>query len=672
VITLPVQADSSLWTDSSKAETIQTATVSSTKNLESFRWLILNEARLNQALAIKQESASANLKLSLPLPDGHLVEVELVPEQVLAAESVKQSSELKAWSVLSKDDRVVGGVVDQTPLGLHAMLELTTGETVFIDPVETEQGRRYVSFMRQANPKAFRAALSNFRCGNHDEPSKVLEEKILEQADAVVAHNANRLRGKTLNTYRLALGTTAEFTQTNGGKAATKARLFVLVSRINRIYLRDLSIKFTWVGADKLIQTDLGDVSPGDGLADGYSNDDDSGVVIFEQNKAILDRELGKNSYDVGHVLTTGGIGYGQYYTPCSTEKAYGTSAIPEPLANSPAINVAAIDMVGHELGHQFGAAHTFNANTGGACATVNGSPTRSDEGAVEPGSGTTIMAYEGLCEHNNILPLHTNGNLTDAMFHAHSIQQITAFGHNGDGNTCPSHTALINPKTGTTNKNPVIAMPAAITIPARTAFTLPKVTVKDSDGDTLSYAWDQVNVGGTAADKNHDTGDAALIRSRVPRFVQSTRNIPVMRDLLAGNSVDGEYLPITNRSLKFRLVARDNVGGQSMANYNVKVIDTGAAFSVPETTLLAGQSTVIRWNVAGTNTAPINCTQVDINLMSGKGIQYANLGRYTNNGSSPTLSLPSTILANSRVKVSCSNNSFFAISGANPAVAAP
>jgi hypothetical protein len=113
-------------------------------------------------------------------------------------------------------------------------------------------------------------------------------------------------------------------------------------------------------------------------------------------------------------------------------------------------------------------------------------------------------------------------------------------------------------------------------------------------------------------------------------------------------------------------------MGGQSMANYNVKVVDTGAAFSVPETTLLAGQSTVIRWNVAGTNTAPINCTQVDINLMSGKGIQYANLGRYTNNGSSPTLSLPSTILANSRVKVSCSNNSFFAISGANPAVAAP
>ncbi|MFZ1342481.1 hypothetical protein [Thiothrix eikelboomii] len=249
----------------------------------------------------------------------------------------------------------------------------------------------------------------------------------------------------------------------------------------------------------------------------------------------------------------------------------------------------------------------------------------------------------------------------------------MTAFAHNGGGNTCASRPAIINPNTGLTNRNPVMTMPAQVYIPARTPFTLPIVTTTDADNDPISYAWDQINIGGTAANKNQDRINSALIRSHLPQYGNSSRTIPNLPALLAGTAVDGEHLPITTRALNFRLVARDQRGGVAQGNYVVNVRNTGAAFSVPNTMLPASGAIKISWNVAGTNASPINCSQVNISLINATGVAYANLGTHNNTGiTANTVRLPATIQTGSRVKVACSNNIFFAISGRNPAVAAP
>ena len=679
--------------DSVATESARQAPSGSTPSLEKFRALQLDEQRLDEQLAVLSEErqahtrVSSGLTISLPLPDGSFAHVELVPDHVLAPELEKQHPELKVWSVVGGDQRIVGGVVDRTPLGLHAMLELRSGDTVFIDPSESVKGQRtYVSFSKRSNPKAFAAAMKGFKCGNknHDHAKDDLVKKLVDtEPQPTSERGSTRVLGQNLNTYRLALATTAEFTQANGGATTTNQRLFTLIARVNQIFQRDLTVKFNLVGGTNIIQTNLGDYfQAGDGLGDGYSNFDSSGNQILSQNQAMLNSILGVNGYDVGHVLTTGGVGWGEFYTPCSSQKARGTSAMGA-LNSNLAMEGAAIDMLAHELGHQFGARHTFNASTGGACAGVDANQdgvisanelSRDPAGAVEPGAGTTLMSYAGQCTSvNNIFPAPTTGSGSEAMFHANSIQLMTAFAHNGGGNTCGTRPALINPTSGVTNRNPVMTMPAQVYIPARTPFTLPIVTTTDADNDPISYAWDQINIGGNAANKNQDKINSALIRSRLPQYGNSSRTIPTLPALLAGTAVDGERLPITTRALNFRLVARDNRGGVSQGNYVVNVHNTGAAFSVPATALPASGAIKISWNVAGTKASPINCSNVNISLINGTGVAYANLGTHGNTGITVnTVQLPATIQTGSRVKVACSNNIFFAISGTNPAVAAP
>ena len=113
----------------------------------------------------------------------------------------------------------------------------------------------------------------------------------------------------------------------------------------------------------------------------------------------MLGQLIGASNYDVGHIglgVNGGGVAFlgvvGWDY------KGSGCTGLPQPQGD-----FFAIDYVAHELGHQFAGNHTFNG-VQRACSGGNREPGAS----VEPGSGSSVMAYAGICLQDDLQP-HTD-----------------------------------------------------------------------------------------------------------------------------------------------------------------------------------------------------------------------------------------------------------------------
>ncbi|HPY41661.1 MAG TPA: M12 family metallo-peptidase, partial [Thiolinea sp.] len=428
------------------------------------------------------------------------------------------------------------------------------------------------------------------------------------------------------------------YTKYHGGsKTAALSAITTTINRMNEVYQRDLSIKLRLVSGVTTIYTDA--------ATDPYPS---SGSTLLSENQTVLDNFIGSENYDVGHLFTTGDGGVAVVEGACrNAYKGQGVSGW-----DTPTGDIFAIDYVAHEVGHQFGATHTFNSNSG-SCSGNNRIP----KTAYEPGSGSTIMAYAGICSPDNV-QAHS-----DAMFHSGSISQITTYTQNSTGATCADSSSL-------NNANPVANAGKDYTIPARTPFILTG-SATDSNNDALSYSWEEIDLGAISK-VDVDTGDNALVRTQLPSSSPS-RTIPRLADLLSNSHTYGETLSNQTRPMNFRLQVRDGKGGIGSDDMLVSVHDTGSAFAItsPQNTpLVAGSSLNVKWNTAKTEQAPIACSTVDIALnmtSTTTNENFQTLLSGTANDGDATVTLPSTLGTKNTIRVKCSNNIFFALSDANP-----
>ncbi|MFQ2907964.1 reprolysin-like metallopeptidase [Aeromonas allosaccharophila] len=563
-------------------------------------------------------------ELTLPLPDGGEVTFALEAYDVLPADLAAKYPQIRTFKGYNPAHPIETGRFDLGPQGFHAMFS-HQGKMVFVDPLSNAEG--YAVYYQQD-----------------------AHSRLEEDADKVIGPGVSKLvrkvqvDGNARKRYTIAISAAGEYTRYHGGSTVLAlAAITTLLNRVNEVYQRDVGAEFVLAsGNDSVIFSD-----PASDPFDNTDADADRNVDV--QAQAFADGDLG--AFDIGHVLNTGGGGLAGLGVLCVDAMppyfAYGAKSSGMTGSSDPVGDAFFIDYVAHEIGHQFGADHTFNGTTG-SCGGGN----RATGQAFEPGSGSSIMAYAGICGEENIQP-HS-----DPYFHSKSIEQMRA--HMATVSSCGATVAL-------SNNAPQAAAGSDYVIPANTPFAL-KGAGADLDGDPLLYNWEQIDLG------NESSSVATMVDDGfrpIFRFVSPTKSperiLPSLSSLLSGTLAKGEAWPTTNRDLNFRLTVRDGQGGVASDDMKVQVINTSAAFRITSplsgVTLTPGGSQSLTWDVAGTTLPPISCSKVDISVTQDEGASWTTLAAGQPNNGAVTVTLPANLTSSVRLKVACSDNIFFAIS---------
>lgn len=479
-----------------------------------------------------------------------------------------------------------------------------------------------------------------------------------QQLDNLYSSNKTAKLGSTnftatsdrkFRTLRLAISTTAEYTNYFGGVLQAVAAINATLTTVNGILERDV--------ATRLILQDLPQIIFTDPATDPYSAAS-TGVngIWSTELMNTLHNSVGDDKFDIGHLFgATGGGGNARCIgCICTNDLSmdgsgyptnYKGSAYTSPDDGKPFGDVFNVDYVTHEIGHQLGATHTFSHQL------------ESYGSNIEPGSGSTVMGYAGITSAD----VQKN---TDPYFHGFSISQIQ---NNLISKTCDVETAIAN-------NPPVISAMPDYYIPRSTAFVLTAIAT-DAENNPLTYTWEQVDNAASpiiTTTGNNVTG--ALFRS-LPPVSNPTRYFPKFSLVMAGiltSKSDWESVSNEARTTNYRVTVRDNhpVKEQqqtSFANQKI-VVGSDGPFKiniVSGENLYGGVANTLTWDVANTNAAPYNVANVKISYTIDNGATWTDLAASTPNDGSETVVLPVSLVGQSNLqfRVEALGNVFYAVS---------
>ena len=583
----------------------------------------------------------SNLKstiiLSLPNEDGTMERFRIYENSNMDPELAARYPEIKSFIGIGIENPTASAYISTSPLGFKSMVLNPGKPAVFVEPFSQDL-QTYTVYTKADKKTAF----TKFECSVLDRVTPSLES----------TNQRPNADDGSLRTFRLAMSVTGEYTAYFGGtKALALAAINNTMTRVNGVFEKDFNARMVLISnTDLVIYTSAS--------SDPYSAS--SSMSNWNQQlQTTLTNVIGNANYDVGHLFGASGGGGNAgcigcvCVNPTSTVPLGKGSGYTSPANGVPSGDAFDIDYVAHELGHQFGANHTFSMSNEGTGANM------------EPGSGSTIMGYAGITSQD----VQMN---SDPYFHAISIQQVT---NNIKSKTCPTVTA-------TGNSIPTANAGLDYTIPKSTPFMLTG-SGTDANGDALTYIWEQFD--NASSSQTGASSAASATKTSGPTFrsysptTSPTRYFPNMSRVLAGATTTSgseivvEALPSVARTLNFRFTVRDNRAGGSANNSDdmkITVNATAGPFTVttPNTAVsYAGGSTqTITWNVAGTTANGVNCANVDILISTNGGSTWSTLLAATPNDGTQAVTIPNTPGTQNRIMIKGTNHIFFDVSNTN------
>ncbi len=582
-----------------------------------------NKFKLEKTLftrALKAACQDTAAKLYFPDRTGKLIPFAVRETPVFHPDLSRKYPEIQSFTGINPGQhcKVRFSV---SPRGISAMLiDYQHGKTSFIEPLG-QAADDYHS--HEGTP---RSGKSGFQCSTKD---------------VALAHKSsgNLVDDQITTTFRIAVSTTGEYTNYHGGTiAGALAAINATLTRVNEVFETDLGVRLQLVpNNDEVIFTNA--------TTDPYNSS------LNAQVQNTLTSVIGEANYDVGHLFhfdnDNGNAGFiGSVCVDNRKGSAFSSALVPEG-------DLYDLDYVAHELGHQFGANHTWSFESEGTGVQA------------EPASGTTIMGYAGIVEGNNVAP---NG---DDYFHHGSIAQISNY----------LETISCGQTTGLANSAPVIVPQENYIIPKGTAFLL-SANATDPQGDLLTYTWEQIDDGVVTTDTfGPENVSGANFRSLRPSN-SPERYFPQLSRVVAGELEQEnpgendawETVATVERLLNFALTVRDNnpEGGQVASDsVAIRVVNAAGPFQMSSQNgsevYTAGSVQEVTWEVANTDRAPVNTQNVDILLSLDGGVSFPIiLGENLPNNGAAKVQLPGQASNQARLMVRASNNVFFAVNSAD------
>ncbi|WP_341200522.1 reprolysin-like metallopeptidase [Croceibacter atlanticus] len=593
-------------------------------DIESVKLKLLNAPKRGEYFG------TPNNIISVPTTKGNYETFGVLDTQTLHPELQLKFPNIRSYVGQSFDNPGNYIRFSVTNSGFHATITRPGQSTIYIDPYTSDKSV-YMVYERQ---NLVNLSVGEFSCETDNSFAEV-------DKGAYPSNTLKATDDTTIRVYELALSCTGEYAQVFAGtgdeatqKANVMSEMVVAMTRVNGIYEKEMGITYEIIANNDLIIYLDPDTDPWD---DEYN----------DQTQETIDMVIGDENYDIGHNFnTSGGGNAGCIGCVCNTgNKGSGYTGLPNPTGDP-----FYVDYVAHEIGHQIGGYHTHNGT--GTCLK-SGNNTE-----VEPGSGSSIMGYAGICPGQNIQ------NQSDDYFNYVNIRDISANIQAGVSSTCPD---IIN--TSSINSAPTADAGADYIIPINTAFQLTGVGEDPDSENVLTYTWEQ--------NDNEEMQSPLLpvpFSTAGPMFrsrrgtTEPFRYFPQLSDILDNNlTPTWEVIPSSQRDFEFALTVRDNVLYAGQTADDLMTLSTTALagpFVVSSqnnaTTWVQGDTETISWDVAGTSGAQVNCQIVNI-LFSAAGdfSDTVVLALNTANDGDEDITVPPTLTTTGRLMVKAADNVF-------------